>query len=156
MFLNAQNAFKYIFSYQPCKMYVLFSLLKSEEIESLWSLIIFVYVHISSCRYEMPKVSLAPCFLYSASSWKSPIQMFHWDVTDNYPLLCFMTRADSFSTFNWNLFCFYSDSRIPEVFLPHMPYNFIVFKPKEHFFWVAMRVKVKLLSGVQLFVTLWT
>ena len=141
--------------HQPCKIYLLFSLLKGKEIESQWSLIIFVYVHISSCRYETPTVSLAPCFLYSASSWKSPIQMFHWNVTDNYPLLCFITQTDSFSISNWNLFCFYSDSRIPEVFLPHILNNFIVFKPKEHFFWVAMKVKVKLLSGVQLFVTLW-
>ena len=151
LFLNVQNAFKYIFSYQPCKIYLLFSLLKGKEIESQWSLIIFVYVPISSCRYETPRVSLAPCFLYSASCWKSPIQMFHWDVSDNCPLRCFITRTESFSIFNWNLFCFYSDSRIPEVFLPHMLNNFTVFKPKEHLFWVAM--KVKSLSGVQLFVT---
>ena len=129
-------------------MYLLFSLLKGEEIESQWSLIIFVYAHISSYRYETPTVSLEPCFLYSASFWKSPIQMFHWDVTDNYPLLCFITPTDSFSIFKWNLFCFYSDSRIPKVFLPCRLNNFVVFKPKEHFFWVA--VKVKLLSGVQL------
>ena len=137
-------------------MYLLFLLLKGEEIESQWSLIIFVYAHISSYRYETPTVSLEPCFLYSASFWKSPIQMFHWDVTDNYPLLCFITPTDSFSIFKWNLFCFYSDSRIPEVFSPRRLNNFVVFKPKEHFFWVAVKVKVKLLSGVQLFVSPWT